>query len=159
LHGDIRGKLKVQTQLGALRFDDWKYQFIQQPQGWLGAVERPSIPRMTNLRQDPFERMNWSAGGFTEGSVAYWDSFKHEMWRLQIPLQFIVKYSETLVAYPPMQAGASADSNSKKRSLAPSINRSRPMMPQVGPTRREIRQANSCSLRPGKNAEQRPSTA
>ena len=77
----------AQTTLGALRLDDWKYRFIDQPDGWIGAVSRPSMPKMTNLRQDPFERMNWPGRGFAEGSVAYWDSFKHEMWRFQIPLQ------------------------------------------------------------------------
>jgi len=113
----------AQTQLGALRYDDWKYQFIEQPQGWLGAVDRPSIPTMTNLRQDPFERMNWPARGFAEGSVAYWDSFKHEMWRIQIPLQFIVKYAETLVAYPPMQAGASFNPAALRQQLEEAIAR------------------------------------
>jgi arylsulfatase len=113
----------AQTQLGALRYDDWKYQFIDQPRGWVGAVERPSIPTMTNLRQDPFERMNWPSRGFAEGSVAYWDSFKHEMWRIQIPLQFIVKYAETLVAYPPMQAGASFNPAALRQQLEEAIAR------------------------------------
>ena len=29
----------AQTKLGAVRVDDWKYQFIDQPQGWIGPVE------------------------------------------------------------------------------------------------------------------------
>jgi arylsulfatase A-like enzyme len=97
----------AQTMLGAMRYDNYKYTFIDQPEGWIGPVVRPSTPRLTNLRQDPFERMNWPARGFADGSLAYWDVFKHEMWRFQIPAQVIAKYVPSLVAYPPMQAGAS----------------------------------------------------
>ena len=97
----------AQTSLGALRYDNYKYTFIDQPEGWIGPVVRPSMPRLTNLRQDPFERMNWPARGFAEGSIAYWDVFKHEMWRFQIPAQVIAKYVPSLIEYPPMQAGAS----------------------------------------------------
>ena len=64
------------------------------------------MPILTNLRQDPFERMNWPSKGFAGGSIAYWDSFKHEMWRFLIPGQVIAKYLPTFIEYPPMQAGA-----------------------------------------------------
>jgi arylsulfatase len=97
----------AQTKLGALRYDNYKYQFIDQPEGWIGPVITPNMPILTNLRQDPFERMNWPTRGFSGGSIAYWDSFKHEMWRFQIPGQIIAKYIPTLIEYPPMQAGAS----------------------------------------------------
>jgi arylsulfatase A-like enzyme len=97
----------AQTKLGAVRIDNYKYQFIDQPQGWVGPTVTPNMPKLTNLRHDPFERMNWPAKGFAEGSIAYWDSFKHEMWRYQIVAQFIPKYAETFIEFPPMQAGAS----------------------------------------------------
>jgi hypothetical protein len=51
--------------------------------------------------------MNWPSHGVAGGSITYWDVFKHEMWRFQIPAQIIAKYVPTLVEYPPMQAGAS----------------------------------------------------
>jgi arylsulfatase len=53
----------AQTRLGAVRVDDWKYLFIRPPQAWFGVVERPSIPTITNLRQNPYGRMNWSSYG------------------------------------------------------------------------------------------------
>jgi hypothetical protein len=93
----------AQTTLGAMRYDNYKYQFIDQPEGWIGPVVRPAMPKLTNLRQDPFERMNWPARGFAEGSIAYWDVFKYEMWRFQIPAQVIAQYVPSLVEYPPMQ--------------------------------------------------------
>jgi arylsulfatase A-like enzyme len=97
----------AQTKLGALRYDNYKYQFIDQPQGWIGPTVYPNMPKLTNLRQDPFERMNWPSGGFTNGSIAYYDSFKHEMWRFVVPGQIIAKYLPTFVEFPPMQAGGS----------------------------------------------------
>jgi arylsulfatase A-like enzyme len=42
--------------LGALRIDDYKFQFFQQPQGWPGGKVTTDMPMIINLRQDPFER-------------------------------------------------------------------------------------------------------
>ena len=42
--------------LGALRIDDFKFQFFQQPQGWPGGKITTDMPGMVNIRQDPFER-------------------------------------------------------------------------------------------------------
>jgi hypothetical protein len=44
----------AQTKLGAMRMDNYKYQFIDQPQGWIGPTLYPNMPKLTNLRQDPF---------------------------------------------------------------------------------------------------------
>jgi arylsulfatase A-like enzyme len=96
----------AQTKLGALRVDNYKYQFVDQPKGWIGTVDYPNMPKLTNLRHDPFERMNWPEEGFKRGSIGYWDSFKHEMWRFQVPGQVIAQYLPSFVEYPPMQAGA-----------------------------------------------------
>ena len=42
--------------LGAVRLDDFKFQFYQQPQGWPGPKVTTDMPVMYNIRQDPFER-------------------------------------------------------------------------------------------------------
>lgn len=114
----------AQTKLGALRYDNYKYQFIDQPEGWIGPVQVPNMPILTNLRQDPFERMNWPTKGFAGGSIAYWDSFKHEMWRFQIPGQIIAKYVPTLIEYPPMQGGASFNLGDLKEKIDAAIKAS-----------------------------------
>jgi len=111
----------AQTKLGALRYDNYKYQFINQPEGWIGPVVYPNMPKLTNLRQDPFERMNWPSNGFAGGSIAYWDVFKHEMWRFQIPAQVIAKYVPSLIEYPPMQAGASFNVGDLKAKIEQAI--------------------------------------
>src|SRR5213075_459945 len=42
--------------LGAVRMDNFKLRFYDQPQGWPGAKVTTDMPTMVNLRQDPFER-------------------------------------------------------------------------------------------------------
>jgi arylsulfatase A-like enzyme len=111
----------AQTELGALRYDNYKYQFIDQPDGWIGVTNKPNMPKLTNLRQDPFERMNWPAHGFSSGSVAYYENFKHEMWRFQIPAQVIAQYLPSLIEYPPMQAGASFSTGDLKAKVEQAI--------------------------------------
>ena len=49
-----------ESTLGAVRIDDFKYRFIEQPKGWLGGKVQVDAPSITNLRLDPFER--WDAG-------------------------------------------------------------------------------------------------
>jgi arylsulfatase len=114
----------AQTKLGALRVDNYKFQFIEQPKGWVGSVVYPNMPKLTNLRHDPFERMNWPDKGFAEGSVAYWDSFKHEMWRYQISAQVIAKHIPSFVEYPPMQEGASFSVGDLKEKVEMAIKAS-----------------------------------
>jgi hypothetical protein len=97
--------------------DDWKYTFIQQPQGWLGPIVRPNLLTLVNLRQDPYERMNWAADLAKRGSIAYWDSFKHEMWRFQVASQVIVANISSIVEFPPMQVGAGFSTGDLKEKV------------------------------------------
>ena len=48
-----------ESTVGAVRIDDYKYRFIDQPNGWLGDKTHPDVPYITNLRLDPFERTGW----------------------------------------------------------------------------------------------------
>ena len=45
----------TETTLAAVRIDDYKYRFTDQPGGWLGATEKVDWPILTNLRLDPYE--------------------------------------------------------------------------------------------------------
>ena len=58
-----------ESTLGAVRINDYKYRFIDQPEGWLGEKTHPDMPILTNLRLDPFERTGWPGDGVTKGSV------------------------------------------------------------------------------------------
>jgi hypothetical protein len=70
-----------ESELGAVRIDDYKYRFIDQPGGWLGDKTKPDVPYLINLRLDPFERTSWPNSGTKEGAQQYFDWFKYEFWR------------------------------------------------------------------------------
>ena len=68
-----------ESQLGAVRIGDYKFRFIDQPEGWLGGKTSVSAPYLTNLRLDPFERAGWPDSGTKDGSLQYFDWFKYEL--------------------------------------------------------------------------------
>ena len=91
--------------LGAVRLGDYKYRFIDQPNGWLGGTVKVDWPILVNLRLDPFERSGIpSAAG---GSLAYYNWFAYEFWRFVAVQDAVAEYAKTFVQYPPMQRGAS----------------------------------------------------
>ena len=57
--------------VGAVRIDDYKFRFIDQPDGWLGEKTKPDVPYITNLRLDPFERTGWPNNGAKDGSQQF----------------------------------------------------------------------------------------
>ncbi len=105
----------AETTLGAVRINDFKYRFIDQPGGWLGATVKVDWPILVNLRLDPFERT-----GLT-GSLFYKDWFVYEFWRFVFVNQEVAKYAQTFLDYPPMQKGASFNLQALKEELEKKI--------------------------------------
>jgi arylsulfatase A-like enzyme len=105
--------------LGAIRIDDFKYQFYQQPFGWPGEKTTTDMPTIVNLRQDPFERtpsirgetLNNMGGGYMN------DFYAREFWRFVLVQQEVAKLAETAINYPPMQAPASFNLEAVKRQI------------------------------------------
>jgi arylsulfatase len=95
--------------LGAVRLDDFKFTFYQQPWGWPGEKTSTDMPVMVNLRQDPFERTpNIRGESPNEGAFGYGqDFFAREFWRFVMVQQYVAKLAQTAINYPPMQAPAS----------------------------------------------------
>ena len=106
-----------ESTLGAVRIDDFKYRFIDQPQGWIGEKTHVDMPILTNLRLDPFERTSWPGDGVAKGSIQYWDWFKFEFWRFVFVQQALAKEIPTFLEYPPMQRGASFNLDALKAEL------------------------------------------
>src|SRR5262245_33455583 len=52
----------TESTLAAVRINDFKYRFTDQPGGWLGATVKVDWPILTNLRLDPFERLGMFNG-------------------------------------------------------------------------------------------------
>jgi arylsulfatase len=101
----------AETTLGAVRINDYKYRFIDQPTGWLGGTVKVDWPILVNLRLDPFERT-----GMT-GSLAYYNWFAYEFWRFVFVQQEVAKYAQTFIEYPPMQKGASFNMENIKEQI------------------------------------------
>ena len=107
-----------ESTLGAVRIDDYKYRFIDQPAGWLGAKTHVDVPYLINLRLDPFERTGWPVDGTKQGSQEYFQWFKYEFWRFVFVQQQVGKLAKTALEYPPMQRGASFNLDALKAELA-----------------------------------------
>ena len=109
--------------LGAIRIDDFKYQFYQQPQGWPGPKVTTDMPVMVNIRQDPFERtpsigqqsLNDLGGGYMN------DFFAREFWRFVDVQHAVEKLAMTAVDYPPMQDPASFNLDAVKQQIDKAI--------------------------------------
>jgi arylsulfatase len=105
-----------ESTLGAVRVDNFKYRFIDQPGGWLGDKNHPDVPFLTNLRLDPFERTGWPYGAGV-GSQQYFDWFKYEFWRFVFVQEQVAKLAMTAVEFPPMQKGASFNLDAVKAKI------------------------------------------
>jgi arylsulfatase A-like enzyme len=95
----------TESTLSAVRIDDYKYRFTNQPNGWLGATDKVDWPILVNLRLDPYERTGMPDG--KGGSLAYYNWFAYEFWRFVFVQQEVAKAAQTFIDFPPMQKGAS----------------------------------------------------
>ena len=101
----------TESTLAAVRIDDFKYRFTDQPSGWLGGTVHVDWPILTNLRLDPFERT-----GLT-GSLNYYNWFAYEFWRFAFVQKEVAKAAQTFLDFPPMQKGASFNLQQLKEEL------------------------------------------
>jgi arylsulfatase len=107
------------AQLGAIRIDDFKFVFFQQPLGWPGPKVTTDMPTIVNLRQDPFERtpsiggesLNNLGGGYMN------DFFAREFWRFVLVQKKVAELAKTAIDYPPMQSPASFNLEAVKRKI------------------------------------------
>ena len=109
--------------LGAIRIDNFKYQFYQQPEGWPGAKVTTDMPTMVNIRQDPFERTP-SIGGQTLNNLGggYMNDFyAREFWRFVLVQHQVAKLAMTAIDYPPMQDPASFNLDAVKKQIEAAI--------------------------------------
>jgi arylsulfatase A-like enzyme len=105
----------TESTLSAVRIDDFKYRFTDQPGGWLGGTIKVDMPILTNLRLDPFERTNLPTGA--EGSLNFYNWFVYEFWRFAFVQQEVAKMAKTAIEFPPMQKGASFNLESVKAQI------------------------------------------
>jgi arylsulfatase len=110
-------------QLGAVRLDEMKFVFYQQPQGWPGPKVTTSMPGLVNLRQDPFERYPM-IGGETAANGAFGygnEFFAREFWRFVMVQEKVAALAATAVEFPPMQDPASFNLEAVKKKIEEAV--------------------------------------
>lgn len=107
----------TETTLSAVRIDDYKYRFTDQPSGWLGATVKVDWPILVNLRLDPYERTG-IFNGKDNGSLGYLNWFQYEFWRFVAVQKEVAAAAQSFIDFPPMQKGASFNLDQLKDELA-----------------------------------------
>jgi arylsulfatase A-like enzyme len=92
-------------ELVALRFDNWKFVFKEQRargtlQLWAEPFVTLRIPKIFNLRTDPFERADGT-------SNSYWDWYLKKCYLIMAAQPIVAKFLSTFKNYPPRQKAAS----------------------------------------------------
>jgi arylsulfatase len=106
----------AEATLGAIRINDYKYRFIDQPGGWLGGTVKPDWPILTNVRLDPFERTGIGR------SMNTYSWFAYEFWRFVFVQQVVGKMAESFIEFPPMQKPATFNLEAIKEQVMKHIH-------------------------------------
>ncbi|MCB9467895.1 MAG: arylsulfatase [Candidatus Obscuribacterales bacterium] len=91
--------------LTGLRYDNWKIVFAEQRMPgtlaiWSEPYVKPRIPKLFNLRLDPYERADIT-------SNTYWDWYLNHAFILLPAQGYVGKFLSTFKEYPPRQKAAS----------------------------------------------------
>ena len=89
----------------ALRFDNWKVVFMEQRvqgtmQIWAEPFVALRVPKLFNLRTDPFERADIT-------SNTYWDWLLENDYIILAATGLVAQFLETFKEFPPRQKAAS----------------------------------------------------
>jgi arylsulfatase A-like enzyme len=115
----------VETNLGGLRLDEFKYRFFDQPDGWPGPKVPINMPILVNLKQDPFER--GPVANLLMGAPAYMNEFfAREFWRFVYVQQKVGELATTAIDFPPMQKGASFNLQAVKEQIEEAVKKGQP---------------------------------
>jgi arylsulfatase len=106
----------TEATLGAVRINDYKYRFIDQPGGWTGNTVKVDWPILVNLRLDPFERTS-----LPDQSMNQYSWFAYEFWRFVFVQQEVAKFGQSFLEFPPMQTPASFNLEAVKEQIMKAI--------------------------------------
>lgn len=105
--------------LTALRYDNWKFVFAEQRapgtlQIWAEPYVRLRVPKLFNLRMDPYERADIT-------SNTYYDWWLNHAFLIVPAQHYVVKFMETFKEFPPRQKPASFSIEQISESLKNAI--------------------------------------
>jgi arylsulfatase len=88
----------------ALRYNDWKCVFLEQRshqlQVWAEPFVKLRLPKLFNLRRDPFERAD-------QDSNTYWDWMLSKAYVIAAAQMVVAAHVESMKEFPPRQAPGS----------------------------------------------------
>jgi arylsulfatase len=92
------------AQMVALRYNDWKCVFLEQRshqlQVWAEPFVKLRLPKLFNLRRDPFERAD-------QDSNTYWDWMLSKAYVIAAAQMVVAAHVESMKEFPPRQAPGS----------------------------------------------------
>ncbi len=106
----------TESTLGAVRIGDYKYRFIDQPQGWIGNTVKVDWPILVNLRLDPFERTSMPTQ-----SMAQYNWYAYQFWRFVFVQDAVAEFGKSFIDFPPMQKPASFNLEAVKEEILHAI--------------------------------------
>jgi arylsulfatase len=106
--------------LVALRYDNWKMVFREQRtpgtlEVWAEPLVTLRIPKMFNLRTDPFERADVT-------SNTYWDWYIRKCYLIMAAQGLVERFLQTFKDYPPRQRAASFTIDQAMEKMERAIN-------------------------------------
>jgi arylsulfatase len=103
----------------AIRVGDWKSVFMEQRaktmQCWAEPFIKLRVPKLFNLRRDPFERAD-------ENSNTYWDWFLSKAYTAYGAQAMVAQQIDSFVKFPPRQKPASFNLDNVMRDLESMVN-------------------------------------
>ena len=109
----------TESTLSAVRIDDYKFRFTDQPGGWLGGTTKVDWPILTNIRLDPFERTGMPTAGQRDPSIL--QLVRLRVLALPVRPTGSRKLAQTAIEFPPMQKGASFNLEAVKVQIEAAI--------------------------------------
>jgi arylsulfatase len=91
----------TQSDLAAARIGNYKFILLDQPTGWFGPTISLNMPKVVNLRLDPFEKMT------SDDSPMAFKTWVRNFWRMVFMQEEVGKLAKSAVDYPAMQGAAS----------------------------------------------------
>ena len=107
----------TESNLAAVRIDDFKYRFIEQPGGWIGDQGPPGRAGAREPAPGSLREGDVATGKWKSGSYQYFDWFRFEFWRFVFVQQEVAKLAMTAIEFPPAQKGASFNLDAVKAKI------------------------------------------
>jgi arylsulfatase len=101
----------TQTNLAAARVGNYKFVLLDQPGGWFGNTISLNMPKVYNLRLDPFEKM-----GSDDSPMAF-VTWTKNFWRMVFMQEEVGKLAQSAIDYPVMQGSASFNLDAVKEQI------------------------------------------